>query len=348
MGKKSSDAPPPDPRLVEAQLRSMGVQDAAIGEVLMLAKKQQAANDELMPLQREALQFGLDTGKTAYEQSQSDREWLLNRRGALTDIQDQMITEARDFNTGARETQLVGQAQADAGKAMSDMRQARTRELATMGVMPGSGRSAAVDGLDEARILAGAANQGRFAARQEGRMLTDRVANNLSGYPAAASGVTGQGAAIGAGGVTTANAGVGGVNSVYGAMTGAQQAASGIAGQMGGNATGMYGTQANYKLAADKQASDDGWLNSVATIAGAGASIYAKSAREYKTEIRRVGDHHRLPIGVYTFRYLPQYREAWGDATFLGVMADEVEKVLPAAVGTDGNGYTVVDYSMLN
>ena len=34
MGSKSSDAPAPDPRLVEAQIRSMGVQEAAIGPVL--------------------------------------------------------------------------------------------------------------------------------------------------------------------------------------------------------------------------------------------------------------------------------------------------------------------------
>ncbi len=63
-------------------------------------------------------------------------------------------------------------------------------------------------------------------------MLVDRANNALAGYPAMASGATGQGATIGANGVSTVNAGVGGVNATYGQMTGAMQAAGGMAGGM--------------------------------------------------------------------------------------------------------------------
>jgi hypothetical protein len=241
---------------------------------------------------------------------------------------------------------MVATATADVGKAMSDQRQARDIELASMGVMPGSGRSASVDSLDAARITAGAANAARFGARQEGRMLVDRANNALAGYPAMASGATGQGATIGANGVSTVNAGVGGVNATYGQMTGAMQAAGGMAGAMGSNATGMYGTQANYKMAADKEAGSD--LEGIGTLLGGAAQLWTASAREYKEDIVRIGDHPRLPIGLYSFRYRDAYREKWGDATFIGVMADEVEKVRPSAIGKDADGHTVVDYSQLH
>lgn len=350
MGKKSSDVPPPDPRLIDAQLRSMGVQDEAIQQVMTIAKEQAASTAKLQPLQEEALRFGLETSRTAYDQSQSDREWLLGRRGSLSGLQDTLVKEAADFNTEATTDRMVATATADAGKAMSDMRQARDRELATMGVMPGSGRAASVDRLDEARIVAGAANQGRVQARAEGRALTDRAVNTLAGYPAMASGATGQGAALGGSGVTIANSGVGGISAGYGAMTGQLQAAGGLAGQMGSNATGMYGTQANYKLAADKAAESD--LGGIGSIIGAGAQLYksgifAGSAREYKEGIVRVGTHSRLGIGLYLWRYRKAYRAKWGDAWRVGVMADELAAVMPQAVATDADGHTVVNYSMI-
>lgn len=348
MGKKSSDVPAPDPRLVEAQVRSMGIQDDAIGEILALARRQTENAEELLPMQREAMQFSLDAARTGYAQSQEDRSWLLDRRGSLSGVQDALVREAREFNAPGREAQMVAQATADAGKALSDRRQARERELASMGVTPGSGRSAAADSVDEARLVAGAANAGRTQARAEGRMLTDRAVNALAGYPAMASGATGQGAAIGGSVVDLSGRGISGVNSIYAPMVGAQQAAAGVAGQMGSNATGMYGAQANYKLAADKQAGDASWLGDLGALAGGAAQAWKVfSAREYKQDIVRIGDHPRLPIGLYQWRYKPEFREKMGDAHFIGVMADEVATVRPEAVSTDADGHTVVDYSLI-
>lgn len=77
MGSKSSNAPAPDPRLVEAQIRSMGIQDDVIKRVMQ-------QSEEILPLQKEQLQFGLDSARTAYDQSQQDRTWILDRRGPPT------------------------------------------------------------------------------------------------------------------------------------------------------------------------------------------------------------------------------------------------------------------------
>lgn len=62
------------------------------------------------------------------------------------------------------------------------------------------------------------------------------------------------------------------------------------------------------------------------------------SDRRLKRDIHRIGTH-KLGIGLYEWDFV------WGEKAS-GVMADEVEKVMPEAVGLV-NGFQVVNYSML-
>ena len=61
------------------------------------------------------------------------------------------------------------------------------------------------------------------------------------------------------------------------------------------------------------------------------------SDRNAKENITRVGTHS-LGIGLYLFDYKLAYRLTWDYARQFGVMADEVEKVLPEAVCTQPDG----------
>ena len=70
------------------------------------------------------------------------------------------------------------------------------------------------------------------------------------------------------------------------------------------------------------------------------------SDRRIKDNIVRVGDHP-LGIGLYLFTYKPSHQAKWGAGRQLGVMADEVELVLPEAVVYGADGFAAVDYSML-
>lgn len=258
-GDKGSDAPPPDPRLVEAQLKSMGIQDSAIQEIM-------ANTRELMPIQKAQMQFGLDTSRTAWDQSQADRGYSLERRGELTTLQDRMIGDANSFNTEAKGDQYAAQATADVGMQAELARQAQTRGLQRMGVNPSSGKMLAMQsqmGLSEAAAKAGASNKVREAARLEGYGLTDRASNALSGYPAMGMATTGSGAGFGANGLNIANQGLAGMNSGWGA-------AANTAGAMGSNATGMYGAQASYKNAQDQIAAQNDPFN---TVLGAAAGV---------------------------------------------------------------------------
>lgn len=81
------------------------------------------------------------------------------------------------------------------------------------------------------------------------------------------------------------------------------------------------------------------------TVAGSMSGMLV-SDRNAKENVLRIGDHP-LGIGLYLFDYRPEYRSQWGERRQFGVMADEVEAVLPAAVGVHPDGYRMVDYSML-
>jgi hypothetical protein len=65
-----------------------------------------------------------------------------------------------------------------------------------------------------------------------------------------------------------------------------------------------------------------------------------------KENIVRIGTHP-LGIGLYLFDYKPEFQAQWGYDRQFGVMADEVEAVMPEAVCEHADGYKVVDYAML-
>lgn len=66
----------------------------------------------------------------------------------------------------------------------------------------------------------------------------------------------------------------------------------------------------------------------------------------YKENAVRIGEHP-AGFGIYLFDYRSEYRDAFGHGRQFGVMADEVERVVPSAVLVDANGYRRVDHTQL-
>lgn len=333
-GGKGNSAPPPDPRLVEAQIKSLGIQDSAIEGVLQLAR-------EMQPLQKEQMQFGLDAARTAFNQSQDDRGWMLGRRQALSGMQDQLIEDAKSFNTEDRREQLAGQAIGDVRQAFNVQRDMAGRNMARMGINPNDGKFAAMQsqmGIAEALGQSQAANGARDRARQEGYALTDRATNALAGYPAMGMQATGQGAQFAASGINLANQGAAGMMSGF-------NTAGGMAGQMGNNATNMWGAQANYSANMQQGDSLGGILGGVGGLAmGLGKNgLGWFSDRRLKQDIELVGRDERTGLNLYEFGYIddPDKRR------YVGVMADEVIAYDPRAVSFDEHGYAQVDYARL-
>ena len=83
-----------------------------------------------------------------------------------------------------------------------------------------------------------------------------------------------------------------------------------------------------------------------AEAAGMTTTFMATSDRTVKEAISRIGVHP-LGIGLFLFDYKPAFRGAYGRGRQFGVMADEVEAVLPAAVSIGRRGHKQVDYAML-
>ena len=71
-------------------------------------------------------------------------------------------------------------------------------------------------------------------------------------------------------------------------------------------------------------------------LAGAGVAKY--SDRKLKSNIERIGTH-KLGIGIYEYDIFGERQQ--------GVMADEVEKVMPEAVLMQPSGYKMVNYGLL-
>lgn len=328
MGSKNS-APAPDPRLIEAQIRSMGIQDDVIRRIV-------DNTERFQPLQEEQMRFGLDAARRAQTESAADREWMLGRRAQLSGLQDRLVDDANSFNTEERADQLAGQAMGDVQQAFGLQRQTMNREMERMGVNPNDGRFAAMNNsnaIAAAAAQSSAASKVREAARQEGYALTDRATNALAGYPAMGMNATAAGANFGAAGMNMANQGLAGMNSGYG-MAGQ------MAGQMGQNATNMYGIQSrDYYQQGESFGSILGGIGGLATGA---ARLGLFSDRRMKTDVVLVGSDEGTGLNLYEFTYkdLPGHR-------FRGVMADEVRKVMPKAVQRDESGYDRVDYTLL-
>lgn len=254
-GGKGGNVPAPDPALIAAQIKSMGIQDEALQAIMDNTRTMQ-------PLQAQQMQFGLDSAKTAYDNAQADREYSLERRGQLTTQQDQLVDDAADFNSETKRAELAAAASADVNKAFSNTEAQQSRNLTRMGVNPGSGKFAVASnqvGLAKAAALAGATNNSRTAARAEGRALTDRATNALAGYPAMGMQASGQGAQFGGLGLNYANQGAAGINSGF--QTGASVA--------GANSQG-YGAIWNQQQNAYQadQAQQESWGSVLGGIGG--------------------------------------------------------------------------------
>ena len=217
------------------------------------------------------------------------------------------------------------------------------RMLASRGIDPTSG--AAVSGAYTNSIMgaaqsAAAANRARDVARQMGMQLTGSAAEFAAGRPASNVGVFSQGA----GNASNSAFGTAG-NAIGFSNSGAALPMSGynMSANVYGQQMGTYGRLAEAQANADAQSSA-GFGNMLGSLGAAAIKTFGPamigSDRRFKKGILHIGTHP-LGIGVYEYEYV------WGGGRQVGVMADEVEQVLPAAVVTGRDGFKFVNYGML-
>jgi hypothetical protein len=110
-------------------------------------------------------------------------------------------------------------------------------------------------------------------------------------------------------------------------------------------------TQANYNAqmggfnaAQAAQSNLNSGLMGLGGTLGAAAIMSDIRTKENITQV------YWLPNGlpVYTYEYKPEYKDEAGHGVHIGVMAQEVEQVMPEAVITRADGIKMVDYGVLN
>jgi hypothetical protein len=82
------------------------------------------------------------------------------------------------------------------------------------------------------------------------------------------------------------------------------------------------------------------------SVGDAGLKNMPPSDPALKENVVRIGDHP-AGFGIYLFEFKEEYRVAHGHGRQFGVMADEVERVVPDAVGVRSDGFKMVDYALI-
>lgn len=331
MGKSSPD--PPDYRPLAQASEEAARIGAELGrEQLEFARVQY--QDAKPFLQRIA---SAQEGMMQQQQDQAADYYRYNV-GTYRPLERGLVRDAERFNTSQYRQGIQARAAADASRAFSQGQQALTRSMGAMGVNPSSPRYAALvqqNATQNAAQRAAAMTQAGERADQMGyarRLEVSGLGRNLPGTANAA-----YAGALGAGNSAGQNFQSPGQN--Y------------MAGQAAANATTMSGQQAriqglgtvlNAQTNAYVNGQSDSPLGAIGGILGGAASLYnAFSDRRLKTEIEFSHVDEGTGLNLYTFRYLHDMAHK-----YLGVMADEVQKVFPDAV-RPRDGYLTVDYGAL-
>ena len=93
-----------------------------------------------------------------------------------------------------------------------------------------------------------------------------------------------------------------------------------------------------------QQAAQGGFMGGLMNLGGALGSAYIRSDKRLKKYIKKIG---KLSNGLNVYKY--HYKKGFGlpEGLQVGVMAQEVEKVMPHAVITMADGYKAVNYALL-
>ena len=303
-------------------------------------------------------------------------------------LQDKLLQQATDYNTDANREQIASSAIGDVSQAFANQRESQERQMRSYGMDPTSGAyqsTTHASGVQEAAAKAAAATQARSAALQLGwnqslsalglgaQLPNDQVSasgmalnagnsaisagsNALSGYSIP---VSTAGTSLGMGQIPIQN-----TSALGGSINSGTAGAGGLYNNVGGLGVQSYQQQIS-AWNAEKQAnatSSAGIGSAIGMIGGAALSggtggfagsavgkLFSGSDVRLKENITVVG-HTASGLAIYEFEYKPQFKDKpyAGHGRFRGVMAHEVERVIPSAVFTTPDGYKAVDYSQVN
>ncbi len=350
-GKGGSSAPTPDPNIGIAQRQLADLADAQWAsfktdiypELLRQSKVAEERANQQFAMTKEVSDFNLGQARKAYARYEE---------GAIPAMQ-KLKEDADKYNEAGYQEMLAGQALGDVNVAFEAQRQQQAMRDRSYGVDPTSGRSAgSTNAIGAMQALAGAqaSTQTRQAAKDIGLTKQANVYNMYAGLPAQANANTN--IALGA-----SNQGIAGGKTAFDTVTGvgASLNAGANTAMQGWNQVGSLGVgkyNADVSAYNAEQQASGAFASGLGSALGSGAALWkmgafaapAASDIRIKQNVRRLGTlDNGLPF--YAFEYKPEYQATWGHGVQLGVMAHEVEPLIPDAVSLHADGYKLVDYA---
>lgn len=307
-----------------AEMQSQSAYSAAYSKLVTPEQQAQASADQfaqaqkLGPLQQQLLEMQLED---------------LKRGGAATDEQKALIADATQQSIDAGASDIDMQTQRGIGLISDELANSRGLRLSDSPIT-GEAALLARAGLDQKASLTknlraaqatsvlnyplavqqmqSGINMGQQNLTQAAQQFQAQLQQQAALNRQSLFGNTQQT------GLGLASVGTGAAASALGSLTSSRNAQS----SSSGSSSSLGGTLGNIgKLAG-----------------GIGGLIGAFSDRRLKSNIQRIGTH---PLGIGLYAY-----DIFGERT-IGVMADEVERVLPEAVSVHPSGFKMVDYSMV-
>jgi len=346
MSKGSSQAPAADPNIGIAQKQ---MADLASEQWNTFKTQIYPELQKVTAAQEARLQgaYEQDRAISKEQQARAAENYNLFKTEGLPQL-EKMRADAEQYNEAAYQEQMALRAGADVATASENQRNQMEMRNRQYGIDPTSGVAAGqsnANAVMTAAAQAQAQNQTRLAAHELGIQKLSNVYNAYAGFPAQGNAATSLALGANAQGVAAGQSSVGNAtntSNTYNAGVNSNMAGWGSIGQLGVN---KYQADVGaYKAQQDSEnASSAGFGNFLGTGIAVGAKLGVFSDIRVKQNITQVG---RLDNGIplYTFEYKPQFRDECGHGFRIGVMAQDVEKVIPDAVSVHANGYKMVDY----
>lgn len=260
-------------------------------------------------------------------------------------VEDALNADAMKAGSPAEQEAAAGRAMADVRAGTAQQQNQMIRQGMRYGWSPAKVAAAmGAQGTANASMIASASNQAREREKALGTAKKLDVAGLYRGMPGAS-----QGAYTAA--TNSGNSAVGNSTAVGQGMTNGAIASAGIVNQ--GQATrlsGLNGILSSQTSIYNNSQGNDGFGALLGGLGGIGQGLGAMgmkfgpaaalSDRRMKENIVRVGEDPR-GFGLYEFNYLG------GEQRYRGVMADEIEPIMPDAVVYDDLGFASVNYPMI-
>ena len=243
-GGKGGSAPDPNPGMIasaDAAKQTADAQREIAKNSLDFAKQQYA---EMKPLYDQIVASDTETQKATAENAKRYNDF---QRDTFQPLQQQIVDEAKAYDTEGHREQLATQASGDITQAFGVAKQQQERQFAAAGIRPDSGRFAALNQnllTQEALGKAGAQNTARVNAENLGyakKMDAAAIGNGLAGNSVAAYGTS-----INAGGAATGAMQASGSGMQQGFSTGIS--ANNGAASAYGTAGNIYGQEFNGRM----------------------------------------------------------------------------------------------------